>query len=122
MLSLPEFAQMIEHNNELLSNEQKRNENMKATLVKLKKSCKYTDKFKLKCDEIIRQFYLVIPIDDTQEIFYNINLDDLNKEKDEINKKYNELNSKYKELGIVNPQNMIVNRYTNLPDFDLVIN
>ena len=43
MLSLPEFALMIEHNNELLSNEQKRNENMKETLEKSKKFCKYTE-------------------------------------------------------------------------------
>jgi hypothetical protein len=52
MLTLPEFAQMIEHNNELLSNEQKRNEYMKDTLEKSKKSCKITEKCKLKFDEI----------------------------------------------------------------------
>ena len=37
MLTLPEFAQMIEYNNELLSNEQKRNENLKDTLENYRK-------------------------------------------------------------------------------------
>jgi len=116
MLSLPEFAMMIEHNNELLANEQKRNENMKDTLEKSKKSCKYTEKFKLKCDEIYKHFYISKP-----NYWSELNKDDL-KEKDEIIKNYEDYNSKYEELGIVNPQNMIVNRYTNLPDFALVIN
>ena len=121
MLSLPEFAQIIEHNNELLSNEQKRNENMKETFEKSKKSCKYTEKFKIKCDEIIRQFNENVPIDDSQEIFYHLNKDDL-KERDEFNKEYEGLSKKYKALDIISPQNMIVNRYTNLPDFAQVIN
>ena len=60
---------------------------MKETLEKSKRSCKYTEKFKIKCGEIIRQFNLVISIDDYQEIFYNVNHDDLNKEKDEIIRK-----------------------------------
>ena len=118
MLSLPEFAQMIEHNNELLANEQKRNEYMKDTLEKSKKSCKYTEKFKLKCDEIYKHFNISTP---NERDVYNLNKDDL-KEKDEIIKNYEDYNSKYEELGIVNPQNMIVDRYTNLPDFALVIN
>jgi hypothetical protein len=118
MLTLPEFAQMIEHNNELLSNEQKRNENMKDTLEKSKKSCKYTEKFKLKCDEIYKHFSISEP---NERDVYNLNKDDL-KEKDEIIKNYEDYNSKYEELGIVYQPNMIVNRYTNLPDFAIVIN
>jgi len=119
MLSLPEFAQMIEHNNELLANEQKINENMKDTLEKSKKSCKYTEKFKLKCDEIIRQFNEHVPKKD-EEILYDLTHDAI-KGRDLLIKNYEELSKKYEELDISH-QNMIVNRYTNLPDFAIVIN
>jgi len=119
MLTLPEFARMIEHNNELLSNEQKINENMKETLEKTKRSCKYTKKYKFKCDEIIRKYNLYIPNDEV--MIYHFNESDL-KAKDEFNNEYNKLKTKYEELSIIKPQNMIVNRYTNLPDFAIVIN
>ena len=120
MLSLPEFAQIIEHNNELLSNEQKRNENMKETFEKSKRFCKYTEKFKIKCDEIIRQFNKHVPKKD-EEILYNLTQDAI-KGRDLLIKNYEELSKKYEELDIISPQNIIVNRYTNLPDFALVIN
>ena len=120
MLSLPKFARIIEHNNELLSIEQKRNENMKETLEKSKKSCKYTKKFKLKCDEIIRRFNEHVP-KKSEEILYRLTHDDI-KGRDLLIKNYEELSKKYEELDIISPQNIIVNKYTNLPDFALVIN
>jgi len=110
MYSLPFLAELIEDNNEHLSNEQIKNN-------KLKKVFEYSNKFKVKCEEIGDHLYARLysgVVNDIEEEYKN--------EIDDMEKRYNELLDKFNKLENEKSQIIIKNSYTNLPDYAWVIN